>query len=98
MNSMIPHFDHRFWTSSLGPVLVHLKDNLFNIFALASAFDPERTRIVECIKFRATKVNKNSIKNLGSPGSSDRVLHLDLLGYQYYRCDLLWNLWGAVPM
>lgn len=98
MNSMLPHFNHRFWNSLKGPVLVHLKDDLFNIFSLVSAFDPERTRIVECIKFRATKVNKNSIKNWCSPGSSDRVLHLDLLGYQYYRCDLLWNMRGAVPM
>lgn len=93
-DSVLPHFNRRFWNTLQGPVLVHLKDNLFNIFSVFSGSYHERNIIVECTKFRVTKGNKNPC----SPRSADRVLHLDLLGYQYYRCDLMLNLWGAVPI
>lgn len=94
-DSVVTDFNYRFSDMIQGPVLVHLKDNIFNIFSVFSTPYPENTRVVECTKFRVTKGNENQ----SSPcRSGDRVLHLDLLGFQYFRCDLMLYLNGAVPL
>ncbi|KAL8131151.1 hypothetical protein AgCh_007176 [Apium graveolens] len=87
---VFPDSEQRFWNTSQGPILVHLKDNLFNIFTLSDiGSDPNVIGIVECTKIRVTKcINK----------SGKGVLQLDRVGYQSYQCDPLLSLYRVVPM
>lgn len=87
---VFPDSRQRFWNTSRGPILVHLKDNLFNIFTLFPRGSyPNMVGIVECTKIRVTKcINK----------SGKGVLQLDRVGYQSYKCDPLLHLFSVVPI
>ncbi|KAK1373151.1 hypothetical protein POM88_029344 [Heracleum sosnowskyi] len=91
-NSVLSHFGFRFSASRWGPLLGHLDKNLFCFFTLHCYGDSysEALRILECTKFRATKV-------LDKSGKSG---HLDLepVGYQSYHCDVLRELSGVLPI
>ncbi|KAK1405494.1 hypothetical protein POM88_005099 [Heracleum sosnowskyi] len=88
-NEVLPYFEQRFWNTTQGPILVHLKDNLFNIFSLFAIDSSPNIGIVECTKIRCTKrINK----------SGEGVLQLDRVGYKSYKCDPLWSLSSVLPM
>ncbi|KAK1405491.1 hypothetical protein POM88_005096 [Heracleum sosnowskyi] len=88
-NEVLPYFEQRFWNTTYGPILVHLKDNLFNIFSLFAIDSSPNIGIVECTKIRCTKrINKYG----------ERVLQLDCVSYKSYQCDPLWTLSSVLPM
>lgn len=92
-DSVLSDFAFRFTSSGWGPLLVHLDKNLFCFFTMHCHPDANISaplKILECTKFRATKV----------PGNSAESGHLDLelVGYQSYQCDSLNFLSGVLPM
>lgn len=89
-NSVLSHFGFRFSASRWGPLLGHLDKNMFCFFTLHCHGDSEPLRILECTKFRATKVLDKS----GKSGHLD----LELVGYQSYHCDVLGELSGVLPI
>lgn len=90
--SVLYDFSHGFDTTRMGPVLMHLQEDIFCCFTvyIEDPLGPSRTGVVECTKFRVTKDNQES--------GDARVLHLQALGYQSYRCEKMCELSGALRM
>lgn len=73
---------------------MHLDKNLFCFFTMYCYQDSDDSalhRVVECTKFRATKVIEDKSCKHGH-------LDLELVGYQSYQCDSLLALHGVLPM
>ncbi|KAK1405490.1 hypothetical protein POM88_005095 [Heracleum sosnowskyi] len=90
-DEVLPDFENRLWSTTQGPILVHLKDNLFNIFTLFAIGSHPDNMIgtLECTKIRCTKrINK----------SGEGVLQLDRVGYKSYKCEPLWSLSSVLPI
>ncbi|KAL6539908.1 hypothetical protein OROHE_011679 [Orobanche hederae] len=93
-DSVLSDFGHRFTNKNWGPLLVHLDKNLFCFFTMYCYQDSDDSalhRVVECTKFRATKVIDDMSCKHGH-------LDLELVGYQSYQCDSLLALHGVLPM
>lgn len=91
MHDLFPNFSRLFINAMQGPVLVHLKGDLFNMFTMfgLSKSNGEKNGLVECIKFRVTK---SKLK------AGDGVLHVDRVGYKSYKCKSMWEVCGALPI
>ncbi|KAL8146494.1 hypothetical protein AgCh_004284 [Apium graveolens] len=84
--SVLYDFGRGFDTTRMGPVLMHLQENIFCCFTVyvEDPLGPSRTGVVECTKFRVTKYNQQS--------ADAGVLHLQAMGYQSYRCENMCEL------
>lgn len=90
--SLLHDFGCGFDTTRMGPVLMHLQENIFCCFTVyvENPLGPSKTGVVECTKFRITKDNPES--------SVEGILHIHAMGYQSYRCETMCELSGVVPM
>lgn len=77
MRDAFPDFDNQFSNTLQGPVLLHLKDDLFNMFTMFGNADSyaQITGIVDCTKLRVTKCKLKS---------GEGVLHFFL--FVFYLC------------